>query len=316
MSNSGLAVVPTNAMADWDLIRRQAEVLVKSGMLPGSVKTPEAAVAIMVLGRELGFKPMQSFRMIDVIQGRPTVNAAGMAGMVQDFCRQHGGYLRAVETTPEQVTVEFKRAEWPSPHRLTFSLEDAKRANLLGKDTWKQYPQQMCYARAVSAAARMGWPEVVGGIYDPEELGGTYQPTVTVQDDAPFDEMSRAALPERAEVIDQETGEILDAPAGPSKAMARLHAIGAERGLDHDDIHQVMRLLAPQFQSLGDATEAALSHLANQIETAGEIELAAWQTDWEAEIAASPSVEALTNVGTAMRDAGITRETHRQLQRP
>src|SRR5436189_1109707 len=111
MSNeSGLAVVPSSGMAEWDLTRRQADVLVKSGLLPGSVKSAEAAVAIMILGREVGFKAMQSFRLIDVIQGRPTINAAGLAGMVQSYCRVHGGYLAPIETTPTGATVEFKRA--------------------------------------------------------------------------------------------------------------------------------------------------------------------------------------------------------------
>jgi len=59
------ALLPTT----FEGMLAQAEVLVKSGLLPRTVKTPAAAVAIMLTGRELGIPPMQSFRSIYVVDG-------------------------------------------------------------------------------------------------------------------------------------------------------------------------------------------------------------------------------------------------------
>jgi hypothetical protein len=54
---------------------------------------------------------------------------------------------------------------------LTFSLEDAKRAQLVDKAVWKQYPRAMLRSRAVSEVVRTAFPECIAGLYTPEEMG-------------------------------------------------------------------------------------------------------------------------------------------------
>lgn len=62
---------PQNASDAYVMAQR----LVKGGLLPRSIQTPEAAFTIMVTGRELGLTAMQSLRSIDVIEGKPTLSA-------------------------------------------------------------------------------------------------------------------------------------------------------------------------------------------------------------------------------------------------
>jgi len=66
----------------FDEMMKQADVLVKSGLLPQEVKTPAAAVAIMLTGRELGIPPMQAFRSVYVVKGKPTLSAQLMGALI------------------------------------------------------------------------------------------------------------------------------------------------------------------------------------------------------------------------------------------
>lgn len=153
---------------DWQIMREMAEALHESGLLPSWIKNPMAALAVIEKGKELGLQPMYALSRISMIEGKPCCDAEGMAAMIY---RDHGpNAIRFIETTEDHCTVEYCRSGG-APARLTFSIEDARRANLLGKQNWKNYPQAMLRARAISAAARMAFPDTIGGLYTPEELG-------------------------------------------------------------------------------------------------------------------------------------------------
>ena len=64
-------------------VLEQARVLVKSGILPDSVDRPEAAIAIMVKGKELGFGPMASFEHIIVVKGKATLDGVALGAVLQ-----------------------------------------------------------------------------------------------------------------------------------------------------------------------------------------------------------------------------------------
>ena len=79
------------------------------------------------------------------------------------------------QSTDQLCKVKARRGsaqEWVS---ITFTKADAERAGLLGKGVWKQYPQAMLRARAISALCRVLCPDAIRGVYTPEELGA---PTV------------------------------------------------------------------------------------------------------------------------------------------
>jgi hypothetical protein len=150
-------------------MREQALVLVKSGFLPNTVNTPEKAISIVMKGRELGVPPMYALSNIAVINGKPTAGAELMLALIY---RDHGDEaVRVVETTAERCTVAYKRRGWEEPELFTFSMEDAECAGLLGKDNWRRYPAAMLRARCISAVARLAFPDTIGGLYTPEELG-------------------------------------------------------------------------------------------------------------------------------------------------
>jgi hypothetical protein len=106
-----------------------------------------------------------------MISGKPVLAADAMAAVVKRFCAQKGGgFIRVVENTEDKCTVEYQRHDDPEVRSVTWTLDDAKRAGLLNNPTWAKYPADMCKARALTRAARTGWPDVLGGVYDPNEL--------------------------------------------------------------------------------------------------------------------------------------------------
>lgn len=60
----------------------KAKSLVKSGLLPDSVDTPEKALVIMQKGKEFGFSAMTSFEHIVVISGKPSLDGAALGSLL------------------------------------------------------------------------------------------------------------------------------------------------------------------------------------------------------------------------------------------
>ena len=170
---------PRTMAEAWKL----AETFHASGLLPRGVNSPAAAFTIIATGAELGLSPMASLRSIHVIEGKPVLSAALIAGIVQrrpDLCE---GFA-LVESTETIATYETKR-RGQEPVRMSFTIEQAQRARLTDKDNWKKYPHAMLRARASAELARAVYPDVVGGLYDPDEIPGaearTAEPRPVVQ---------------------------------------------------------------------------------------------------------------------------------------
>lgn len=153
-------------IVQFEQMRTFAAHLVKTGFLPRAVDTPEKAVAIMLTGRELGLPPMRALRSIHIIQGKPTLAAELMLALF----KAKGGRSQFRESTDRSATLWLRHPNGDE-HEETFTIEDAERARLLNKDGWKNYPRAMLRARVISAGLRAVAPDVIGGVYDPEELG-------------------------------------------------------------------------------------------------------------------------------------------------
>ena len=129
--------------------------------------SPEQALMLLMTGRDLGLSYAQSLRAFHVVQGRPVLSAAGMVAV----CLRSGvcEHFRTVESSDTVATVEVKRRGDPA-RRVSFSLDDARRAGLAQRDTWKSYPSRMLLARAQAWAAREVFPDLLLGLYDEDEV--------------------------------------------------------------------------------------------------------------------------------------------------
>lgn len=145
-----------------------SQVLVASRLLPRSIQTPEAAFAVIATGRELGLSAMQALRAIHIVEGKPTLSADLMVALVKRS--PECAFFRLVESTAERATYETQRRGEPSPTRLSWTIEEARASGAATKDNWRKYPAAMLRARASSGLARAVYPDLVLGVYDPDEL--------------------------------------------------------------------------------------------------------------------------------------------------
>lgn len=167
---------PTMDEGSLRVMMAVADRYVKSGLLPSSIKTPQQALVIMGMGRELGIPAAVALRGIVVVQGKPTCSAELMMALVHRTYGQSA--MRVARTDNDSCTVQYRQSGWDGVSEYTFSMDDAKRANLLKNPTWNQYPAAMLRARAISAVVRFAFPECISGVYTPDEVGGS----VTVVD--------------------------------------------------------------------------------------------------------------------------------------
>ena len=168
MSENSLALYDEAIMpATFDGMMKQADVLAKSGLLPQTVRTGAAAAAIMLAGRELGIPPMQSFRTIYVVKGNVSLSAQLMAALVL----RAGHSYELLENSNTRCAIKFTR-RGGATYTHEFTLDDAKRAGLVNGDNWQRYPKAMLWSRCMSAGIRAYMPDVIMGMYTPEELAG------------------------------------------------------------------------------------------------------------------------------------------------
>lgn len=163
-----ITIQEADPMRQWEAMLAQAQTLVRSGFLPKAINTAEKALAVMQTGKELGIGSMQSLRAIHIIDGKPTMSAELIAGLV--LSRIPGAMLRVVETNEDRCLVHAARpGHEPTP--FGFTIKDAERAGLLGKDNWRKYPRAMLRSRCITEAARAIFPDATMGLYDADELG-------------------------------------------------------------------------------------------------------------------------------------------------
>ena len=162
------AILPKSVKDVMDL----AAVMSKSGLVPQAmVGKPEACAIAIMHGLELGISPTQAVSNIMVVNGRPSVWGDLMLALALGSGRLE--YLD--EDGPDKaLTQQFGRCtvqrNGGAPITRVFSLDDAKRAGLLTKDTWRNYPGRMLMYRARSWALRDCIPDVLKGLQMREEV--------------------------------------------------------------------------------------------------------------------------------------------------
>jgi hypothetical protein len=205
-----IALTRPDATLTMDTLRAQMEAakrFVDSGLLPAAIKTPQQALTIMQMGRELGIPATYALRNIHVINGKPVAAAELLMSLVR---RSYGqSAIRVADASSESCTVEYREQGWDGVSSLTFTIEDAKRAKLDSKDVWKAYPRAMLRSRAVSEVVRTAFPECIANLYTPEEMGAD----VTVTSDGGIEIVDVPAEPVAHEVLAltcEDCGEYLE----------------------------------------------------------------------------------------------------------
>jgi hypothetical protein len=147
---------------------RFCTAVVNSGTFK-DINTPEIALIRLQAGLELGLTPIWSLTNIMVTNGRPSVWGDALLGLVlrhQD-CED---VIESFEGEGDQLTAvcEVQR-RGRQPIIRKFSVADAKRAGLHGRNVHNSYPQRMLQMRARSWACRDGFADALRGLSVIEE---------------------------------------------------------------------------------------------------------------------------------------------------
>jgi hypothetical protein len=135
----------------------------------GAYGTPQAVLSTVMLGRELGLPALAALRSVHIIDGKHTLSAALMVALILKSGLAE--YFEPLSFDDTQATYETKRVGGRNPIRLTHTLEMARTAGLIKPNSnWEKVPTDMLVARAQSRLARMVYPDLLAGLYTPDEL--------------------------------------------------------------------------------------------------------------------------------------------------
>jgi hypothetical protein len=154
--------------ADWLL--DPAEIANRIGgtdFVPKPLRNNLAAItAALLYGAEVGLGPMMSLSRIAVIDGRPALYAEAQRALIL----ADGHDLWIEEQTNNRCTIAGRRRGSEMTSRVTWTIDDAKRAKIAGRPNWQAYPRQMLLARASAELARAIFADVIGGLAAREEI--------------------------------------------------------------------------------------------------------------------------------------------------
>ena len=157
---SGTALVP---MSD---IQAMAQAFAKSGLF--GTKTPDQCMALLLLAQAENCHPAIAMRDFDIIQGKP---AKKSEAMLRSFITADGVIeWHEMSDTKADASFTHPKGSNGKPVRISWDLDRAKKAGLLGKDNWTKYGRQMLANRVISEGCRRVYPAATSGMYEPGEV--------------------------------------------------------------------------------------------------------------------------------------------------
>jgi hypothetical protein len=160
----------TNALAIYEqmnALQSAAQALHASGFF-SDIKTQAQAMVKVMAGAEIGLPPFASMSGIHIVQGKPVLGANLIATLVKNDPR----YDYRVKRSDGEVCILAWYENGKPVGESSFTIQEANAAGQTGKQTWKAYPSDMLFARALTRGARRYAPGIFGGapVYTPEEL--------------------------------------------------------------------------------------------------------------------------------------------------
>lgn len=207
------ALVPQNI----DQAFRLSQALAEAGdMVPRQYQgKPREIMAAVMRGAEVGLAPMQALSSIAVINGRASLWGDALPALMQ----RAGHHIDVVieneaDLEKARAVATLTRGDTGKVVVRTFSMADAKRAGLSGKQgPWTQYPLRMLANRARAFAIRDGAADALMGLAMTDEVSD-YGPD-RARDVTPKPPKGGAVYidPEPAAEAEPERDEVLDAEA-------------------------------------------------------------------------------------------------------
>lgn len=208
-------------LSNWGEVRTAADELSKSGLIPDYLRGKPADVLVILLqGSALGLDPITALTNIYVVKGRPFMASLMRQAIVRNSVECE--YIRIIESTAKQCTVETKRRGDPAPVRQTYTYAMAELSGITNQNQkYRTEPDVMLKRRAMSRLLEDVYPDVLRGLGDRDEDPGALE--VLQRADAaamaktapPPSEVKKKPVPVSAEPAPEEAHFEEPAPAEP-----------------------------------------------------------------------------------------------------
>ena len=151
-----------SALVPFDALQQMAGAMAKSGLF--GVKSADQALALMLVAQAEGQHPATIAQDYDIIQGR----AARKTHSVLARFQAAGGKVDWPELSDTKAHGVFSHPQGGSV-AIVWTLDQARKIGLAGKDNWKNYPRAMLRARCIAEGVRTVYPAAIGGLLVAEE---------------------------------------------------------------------------------------------------------------------------------------------------
>lgn len=256
-------------------IKTIALAMAQAKMFP-DIQSQSTAFVKILAGQEMGIAPFQAMTGIHIINGKASTGGNLMATKVKESGRYD---YKVVSMTDKGCSIDFFEIVDGKKEKIgnsEFTDAEATAAGVKNNSTWKKYPKNMFFNRAMSNGVRWFTPDVFSGapVYTAEEMGY-----------ANVDEHGAAITdtePEEGEIVtDSPVADLPEEPMeaeiqdGPITANQIRHMFGAlkERSVTNKDdalliIHSIGRV-----DSTKQLTESTAQTVIEKIEDASSEEL-------------------------------------------
>lgn len=197
---------------------QMAGIMAKSGLLPQGLNTPEKVCVALEWGHELQLSPMVAVQNIAVINGKPTLSADIMAAVVKRSPEYGGCEWKELSDKAAECVVTRKGNGYEEKTTSRFTIDDATKAGLTNRPVWRAYPKRMLKHRALAYALRDAFPDILAGIYSPEEMEsvGDGEQTVTEKiAEQPAEQMKPVQTAKHFDKADAVKAETVDSHSEP-----------------------------------------------------------------------------------------------------
>lgn len=166
------------ALNDLAEVMSLGKMLAEAGYFE-DVKSQAQAVVKILYGKEMGISPMASMNGLYVYKGKVCM----YADLINDKIKASG----VADFRVKKLTNDECILEWFDPRtkeifgESDFTIKQAEAAQLLSKVTWKAYPKNMLFARALTFGLRLFARQVFAvTVYSVEELQDEVNPNSTI----------------------------------------------------------------------------------------------------------------------------------------
>ena len=138
-------------------------------------KTNKPRIADMVVaamyGQSLGLNLFMSLDKISIINGKPNAGVEALLAIInsQNLLQEMKQWYEGKISDGTRIAFCYMKRRNGVEITKSFSIENAKAANLYGKQVWKSYTDHMLVTRATGFAIKTIFPDVACGLITTEE---------------------------------------------------------------------------------------------------------------------------------------------------